>query len=54
MPAKKLIVRCKEYFKLQPGQKLNEFLTEFKKLSERDKKELCDLLNEEGFETTLK
>lgn len=50
---KTLMVRCKQFFGLRPGQSLREFGDEFARLTEDDKQELVELFNEAGMPTVL-
>lgn len=43
----KFIVACKKFFGLKEDQKLGQFVSEIKKLTTEDKKELAPLLGKE-------
>ena len=50
---KSLVVRCKEFFGLLPGQRLQEFSAEVVALSSEDKQEFVDMFNAAGMPTVL-
>lgn len=45
-----LIAACQDFFGRKPGQSLQEFSEEFKKLSEKDKAELTEMLKNQGYD----
>jgi hypothetical protein len=50
MAAKTLMLTCKEYFGLKPGQSLNQFGEEMKQLTPQDKADLIELFKVVGIE----
>lgn len=49
MEPKSFIVQAKEFFGLKPSQTLQEFSTEIKALTEKDKAELSEMLTKAGY-----
>lgn len=48
-----LVVRCKQFFGLLPGQRVADFAKEYRALTSEDRAEFCTLFNQMGMPTRL-